>query len=328
MGTFLDSLSKSTVESLLHISEVMLLLSGAVLLIGIWGEYRKDEKWKKYSSIFAMMVLLGIGVELIGDAGVFVFSESLQRLEGADIQALDIKAQTAGEKANNALTKSGEADNTSKGAMDKAGKAEQSSTNALSLARGARQEADSFEKDIVSAKAQAADAESHLAEALRRAADATSALDRLKSPRSLTDISKLISALATFKNTEYTFSSVGADEESLTLLKSVDDLLQKAEWKRGKPVGGFPAINVFGSDAQYSVPVALTNGIRISVDSPEDISVLKSLTLDKLPMPVSAAATLYTALSTSLSPQEEHPNLVDVVKGESMTVRISIGKKP
>jgi hypothetical protein len=99
MGTFLDSLSKSTVETDLHISEVVLLISGLVLFLGIWGEYRKGEKWQKYLAAFQIMVLAGIGVELIADGGVFLFSESLQRLEGSDIQALDKKAEEAQRKS-------------------------------------------------------------------------------------------------------------------------------------------------------------------------------------------------------------------------------------
>ena len=46
-----------------------------------------------------------IGGELISDAGVFVFSECLQRLEGADIQALDRKADDASRKAADVETR-------------------------------------------------------------------------------------------------------------------------------------------------------------------------------------------------------------------------------
>jgi hypothetical protein len=163
MGTFLDSFSKSTVEACLHASEVLLLVSGLVLLIGIWGEYRKGEKWKRYLAAFQVMVLAGIGFELLADAGVFLFSESLQRLEGADIQALGEKARVASNKATeafgmsvNAEDRSDKANSTSEGALDKSTKAESSSLSALDLAKGARQEADSFEKDLVSSKEQIA----------------------------------------------------------------------------------------------------------------------------------------------------------------------------
>jgi hypothetical protein len=213
METFLDSLTKSTVGACLHASEILLLVSGLVLLIGIWGEYRKGEKWKKYLPAFQVMVLAGIGVELFADAGVFLFSESLQRLEGADIQALDKKARSANDKAAEALgmsitaeDRSEKADGTSKGALAKSARAETSSLSALDLAKGARQEADSFEKDIVSAKKQATEAEAHLTEALQRAAAAESAAKKAQqdeAPRRLSEQQKLelvrlLSAAPTF----------------------------------------------------------------------------------------------------------------------------------
>ena len=257
------------------------------------------------------------------------------QLSGKVIGSLDEKAETASKKSelailngDSALTKAGTAQTEVDTTKSELSKAKIVAIQAQALARGARQEADSFEKDIKSAKEQAAGAESHLAEALQRAAEATAQLERLKSPRSLTDIPKLISTLAEFKDTEYTFSSVFPEEESILLLRSIDDVLQRAGWKRGKSVPGFPGVNVFGSDNPYGVPSALTNGIRISVDWPEGLSPLESLPVDKLPMPVSAAVFLYRSVLSHISPAEEHPYLVDVQKGQSKTIRISVGKKP
>jgi hypothetical protein len=102
---------------------------------------------------------------------LFVFS-ALQTLEGADIQALDLKAEKAGAKADDALTKSGTAlsqagvaSDTAKGAVDKSDKATRAAANAMSLATGARKEADSFEKDIKSAKEQSGEAKTLAGEA-------------------------------------------------------------------------------------------------------------------------------------------------------------------
>jgi hypothetical protein len=152
MVIFLGSLSKSTVETWLHVSEILLLISGAVLFVGIWGEYRKGEKWKKHLALFEAMVLVGVGLELISDGGVFLFSESLQKLEGADIQALDTKSREAADKANDALQKSVAAANASQKANDASNGAIDKSRKAERSANAARKEADSFEKDIVSAK--------------------------------------------------------------------------------------------------------------------------------------------------------------------------------
>jgi hypothetical protein len=338
MGTFLDSFSKSTVEIALHASEVLLLVSGFVLLIGIWGEYRKDEKWKKYLAAFQIMVLAGIGVELLADAGVFLFSESLQRLEGDDIQALDKKARAANDKASEALSmsitagnRSETADRTSKGALDKSVKAENSSLNALNLAIGARQEAESFEKDIVSAKKLAADAESHLAEAMRRAVDASAELERIKSPRSLTDISKLVDTLKPFNGTEFMFASVFADDESIQFLKQLDNVLGLAAWKRLKHSVmkiGIPAIQISGRDDLVDTDVS--TAIHVEVDSSETVEVLQALPKDRLPAHVRIAVLLNELIFSHVSPPEvlKPENRVGIDPGSSQLIRIRVGKKP
>jgi hypothetical protein len=319
MGTFL-LLSKSSVTFLLHASEAALLAFGVLLVIGLIGEIKFPWPHPRFET-FELLVIIAVAGELLGDGGVFVFSGDLQTIADTELARITTDVGSTRSAADSAADAADRA-------SASANKAEGAASNALGLAQGARQEADSFEKDIVSAKKQAANAESHLAEALRRAAEATAEIDRLKSPRSLTNIPKLISALVEFKDTEYTFSSVFEDEESINLLKSVDDVLQRAGWKRGKPLGGFPSINVFGKDNPFSVPLALTNGIRISVESPEELSVLRSMPFNSLPMPARAARSLYFSLHSSLSPPEEHPTLVNMVKGNSKTVSISIGKKP
>jgi hypothetical protein len=289
------------------------------------GAKEKKDRLAKFSTL---LLIASLAFEL-------VCLVRTNQISGKVIGSLDEKAEEASKKSERAITDADSATDKARTAKDEsdnakaeAGKAKDLASKAESLAHGARQEADSFEKDIVSAKEQAASAESHLAEALQRATEATAALDRLKSPRLLTNIPGLISTLAAFKDTEYTFSSVFADEESLQLLKSVDHVLQQAGWKRTNPPRGFPAISVFGRDDPFAVPAALTNGIHISVDWPEDLSALQQLPLDKLPMLVRAAVCLNIALSSGLSSPEEHPHLVDTVKGESKEVRISIGKKP
>jgi hypothetical protein len=338
MGTFLFSLSKSRTETALHIFEGLLLLSGLVLLIGIWGEYRKGEKWKKWLAVFQIMVLAGIGVELIADAGVFVFSENLQKLEGADIQALDKKARDAGDRADDALGKlkttlerAETADITSKAAVDKSGKAEHSASNALDLAKGARQEADSFEKDIVSANEKAAAAESKVAEASKRAADASAELDRLKSPRSLTNVPELVETLRPFKGTEFMFASVFSDDESFKLLQQIEAVLDQAGWKRLKHAEinlGIPAIQISGHEDVVNTDIG--TAVRIEVDSTVPVETLQSLARDKLPSNVRIAIILNEAMLSHLSPQEvfKPGNRVNVNTGSSTVIRIKVGKKP
>ena len=136
---------------------------------------------------------------------------------------------------------------------------------ALDACPGARKEADSFENDIVSAKKQAAEAESHLAEALRQTAAATEELNRLKSPRTLTNASEFSSELKQFAGTEYTFSSVVADGESVDLLKQIDGALQLAGWKRVKPSPApIIVLNVYGKD--FGVAIGASTGVEVEVD--------------------------------------------------------------
>jgi hypothetical protein len=174
------------------------------------------------------------------------------------------------------LTKSSEAETKADAAKTTSGKAVAESSSAMTIASGARQEADSFEQDIVSAKTQAAEAESHLAEALGKAARAQEELNRFKTPRSLTSIPELIAALEPFKGTEYVFTSVFQDEESMRLVEAINSALKDAGWKRGKSVGGFPGVTFHGKDtSDLSVAIGFNIGIRVWVESPRLLTLIR-----------------------------------------------------
>jgi hypothetical protein len=320
METFL-LLSKSSGIFWLHASEAALFAFGVLLVIGLIGEIKFPWPHPRFET-FEFLVIIAVAGELLGDGGVFIFSGQLQTIADAELKAVvtDVgSTRTAAEKAADAADR----------ATGSANKAAGAASNALALAQGARREADSFEKDIVSAKNQAADAESHLAEALRRAAEATAALDRLKSPRSLTNVPKLISTLAAFKGTEYAFSGVFGDEESINLLQSIDGVLQTAGWKRTLPhnTGGIGFFIKFsGWENPSPIQSFLGNGIHIFLDWPEDIPT--SLPSDELPVQLRAAISLNMSIFPHLSPPEEQPHLVQIQIGKSKTVLISVGKKP
>lgn len=170
--------------------------------------------------------------------------------------------------------------------------------------------------------------EIQITDATKRAAEATLELEKMRSPRMLLHIPELEATLKQFRDTEYTFSSVGQDEESINFLKEIDSLLQRAGWKRVKPSGGPPAINVFGKDVDFSVTVALKSGIAISVDSSQPVATLQALPVEKLPPSVKAAIALNLTLFPDFSPPQEGDHQVDVQSGNSGVVRISVGKKP
>jgi hypothetical protein len=265
---------------------------------------RRLEVWGLF---FGVIVVIGVAGESVIGVRIWWNNRKLRKLQEAENLALQLKISDFQRKAEDAKRGAAAAESHLAEARQKAAEADA--------------KAEGFRLDIARANERAAKAE-------KETTGAKLELERLRSPRSLTGVPKLISELSELKGTEYTFSSVFPDEESITLLRSIDGALQESGWKRGKPVPGFPGVNVFGSGNPYGVPSALTNGIRISVDWPEGFSPLESLPIDKLPMPVRAAAALFRSLSSHISPAEEHPNLVDVQKGESNTIRISVGKKP
>lgn len=100
MGT-LFSLSKSATSIDLEISEILLLLFGVLLVIGLIGEYAKTKRWKKYIRTFEMFVIVGVAGELIADGGIFLFSRRLQAIADLDLAKV---TKEAGDAATSAQT--------------------------------------------------------------------------------------------------------------------------------------------------------------------------------------------------------------------------------
>jgi hypothetical protein len=173
-----------------------------------WFTRGVEHRKKRLEKVSTLLLVGALALEL-------VCLVQTNWLSGKLIGSLSEQARAAVEKSKKALddssaaiTRSGTAEATAGNAVATSDKARGTASTALDLATGARKEADSFERDIVSAKEQAASAESHLAEALQRATEAAAALERIKSPRTLTNVPELISAIEGFKDTEYTFSQM------------------------------------------------------------------------------------------------------------------------
>jgi hypothetical protein len=289
------------------------------------GDEERKHHLRKGSTL---LLVSALALELLCLVQTNIISGRLTGSLAQEAEEADTKAKTALTDSATALTQSHAAEDSSKRALGESDTAAASASSAQSLASGARREADSFEKDIVSAKTQATAAESHLAEALKRADDASVEVNRVKSPRSLNNAAELVSALQPYKDTEYTFSAVYAEEESITLLKAIDKVLQDAGWKRIKPPSGYPSINVYGPNVDFVVPAALTSGITVSVGSSDSLAVLQSLPLAQLPQNVRAAIALNLSLGANISPaQEPSQGLVDVQPNTPTTIRIAVGKK-
>jgi hypothetical protein len=88
----LFSLSKSATTTALNWSELALLIFGIVLVAGLVGEYRTLEPHSRRMKVFEMLVIIGVLGELLGDGGIFVFSNQLQTIADAGIAVLNNEA--------------------------------------------------------------------------------------------------------------------------------------------------------------------------------------------------------------------------------------------
>lgn len=200
-----------------------------------WFTRKSNERLHRFERVIKKIAFVGWLLIGLGVSGEGVFEGFQNRAEG-QLQTFNaillrdarLTAGTAKESAQGAA-------DASSLARDEANRATASSSNALQLAQGARHEADSFATDIKSAKEQAAAAERDLADALRQAADAREQLNLLKAARLLTNASVFANTLRQFAGTQYTFSLVATDPDSVSLLRQIDSALQLAGWKRVKP---------------------------------------------------------------------------------------------
>ena len=188
---------------------------------------------------FEMLVIIGVLGELLGDGGVFLFSNQLQIISDKEIADVVKSAGDAKTSAQGAARAAIDAKAASGGAVAAA-------SNALLYAGAARKEADSFERDIVSAKTQSAEAESHLADALQRAAEAKQEvvkanleLAKLKTPRSLTEEQRkrIASKLKSFPPMEFDVALTDLPDPQ-DLLPQLENALEMAGWTEVDWKGG------------------------------------------------------------------------------------------
>ena len=292
--------------------------------------------------------MVGIAGELVFEGRTFIVEDRQEEQATRIVGSLGVKAEEADQKAKAAIADSSTALGQAQDALSKAGKAQESlgkaeteanqaqtaSTNALTLATGARQEADSFEKDIKSAKEQAASAESHLAEALKEASSAQAELNLLKTPRSLTNVQDLISALAPFKDTQFGFLGIYGDQESQDLAEEICNALQLAGWKatfsRTSLAEGAHVRLKCVNFSVYAIPTV--TGVHIGITSDETRENLSKLSLADQPRVGRAAFALRNTLAASVSPKQEdlrsEPVSLEKPWANIIEVTITVGQKP
>lgn len=84
----------------LDVSEIVLLIFGAILVLGLVGEY--CEGLKRWIKLFELLVIFGVAGELLADGGIFAFSKRLQTLADVEISDSYQKAAQANAMAQSA----------------------------------------------------------------------------------------------------------------------------------------------------------------------------------------------------------------------------------
>ncbi|HEX5421994.1 MAG TPA: hypothetical protein VFW94_00470 [Candidatus Acidoferrales bacterium] len=312
---------------------VAILLFGLLVFVDILEHVAREPKRQVFLRMAGFVVF---AAAILTELAAYPYSRRADTLSNRQIHTDEqIISKLSGDVIV-ASTHADDAANAANSANGSAKQAEQQATNAQAAARGARKEADSFEADIVTAKKQAAAAESDLAGARQRAADAlkqaayaTAELERIKARRSLTNIPAIMSSLKGFENVEYAFNGVSLDDDSENLLDTIDSALQKAGWKRVNAPCGLPSVrhSFEGASSQVCISLAVSDGVRVSVEYPEGSSGLRTISLQNAPQYIRAATSLYFLIKSGLSPAEESPGGISVAKGTAGTIFISVGKK-
>lgn len=207
---------------------------GAILFFALLVTFEVLAHLSKDDVKKALLEKIGLwffAIAVLAEIAAYPYGQRSDALSAQVIGSLDVKAQRAADNASKAVADSSDAEIKSGAAFDKADVANKSASTALNLATGARREADSFENDIVSAKKQAAEAESHLAEALRQAAEAQAALDKLRTPRTLTpeQRKRIASKLESFTGVQFDLALTNQPEPADFSL-AIENTLEMGGW--------------------------------------------------------------------------------------------------
>ena len=285
--------------------------------------------WKFIVALGWILVAFGLGAEWIGDARINSVDIDLDRIDQVIVHRTEGEAIAAGHVAAMASTDAGNATTKAGLANTVAAKAEGRASNALTLARGARHEADSFKADISSAEERAASAEEQAAKAESNFATAEAEVYRLKTDRSLTDLSLFVRRLQPFEGTKYAFFGVFDDPESLKLLKQIDAALTGAGWTRvASPIQTPGAISLPIAEG-IKVQEVTVSGVAVDVQSTETSEALNAMPPVMQPGYIKAASALKSQLFLGIDPQQEDlKNPVELSPGTASVVFIIVGKKP
>jgi hypothetical protein len=231
MGYFFSLLlslpSKSETETLLDISEIVLIVSGFVLFFGAVGEYLEEHgrlpRWMRWPKLtFIIMVVVSLVGEFASDAGVFLFSRHLQTISEGEFATFNKEAGAARKEA-------GAANERAAAAIE----------HAARLERNAKKEA-----------------------RLRRQVELSIAF--IKKPRRMIWNERISRRLAAFADTPY-FAMISDNGESISLATSILELLtNKCKWKYVPPPNIVQTISLWSGQV---VGKATAVGIFVRAES-------------------------------------------------------------
>jgi hypothetical protein len=280
-------------------------------------------EWAKLLAFIGwLLIVIGVAGEYVADSFVSKADGYVQTFDEVLLTEAQRGTAFARERASAAYERASENEKETADTLKQAERERADAANSLAAAQTARKQAEGFSLQIAQANERASKAE-------EQASKDALELARLKTPRSLIRVPELIASLEPFKGTKYVFASVFQDEESIYLLRAIDDALQKAGWERDKSAAGFPAINIYGSEPRnFSVPVGFDIGVKISTDSPKPLDL--SMPIKSFPLYIQAAGSLNLALSQCIFPLQTDSvgKAAGVDTGTSTTVRIAVGRKP
>ncbi|HXM08678.1 MAG TPA: hypothetical protein VN946_01875 [Terriglobales bacterium] len=297
-----------------------------------------NSKQEKRKHLFDSIGIWFFAVAIVSEIAGYWYGQRNDALSEQVIVSLDAKSQEASRNASSALAKSSEAATKADTAETKSGKAITESSTAMTIASGARREADSFESKIDDARKTASEAKSQITDAFNQATAATEELNRLKIPRSLTNISPFLTAMKSFPGTEFSFSGVFGDQESRDLASAISVALQDAGWKPVLPPYAFsigpPHFKI--DNFPYEVQLGISTGIGVEIETEKTPEELNVLPMSLKPPQATAAFALKEALGKSIRPPQDglatgplgilaDPNFR---KPEFKSVLIEVGKKP
>jgi len=352
-----------------------LVFFALLVFFDILSHLSTDNKKK---TLLEKIGLCCFAIAVLAEVVAYPYGQRNDTLSAQVIGSLDAESREASTTASNALTKSGAAETKADEAETKsgealtrahaaehslakaesdAGRAQTEATSALTTATDASSRAAKAEASLGKAEAEAKNAENSasnaltLAQGARLEADSVKAdikaaqaeLNLVKTPRSLTDIANMVSALEVFKGTKFDFSIYG-DAESMHFASEISAALTRAGWKpyAGGTTGFGGATHVRIDNFPAAIPITVGSGVHLQIESKETVDALNALQPEKFPQQLKAAIALRAALASSIMPHQDGlekeqiglypisgtPEALERLETILGGVLIEVGKKP